>query len=218
MDAMNLFGGADSTDNLAIPREDLEAWYRVMSYDAEEYVDMFDRFPEADTILPWLCLYTTKTMNNLTERQVKRMNSLSLKEKKQVADVLAKAFCGEEFILPRERQWAEMIKKDGMKLVEIPVMERVAALRLIAVKQNGMALQYCGGMPLATEAALIQNGLALQYMDDQESYEYFLAIRQNPEAATFVTNEEVLAKCHGDLTFLVNHLDEISVEIYSKNR
>lgn len=144
-----------------------------------------------------------------------------------------------------------MIKKDGMKLVEIPVMERVAALRLIAVKQNGMALQYCSGMPLATEAALIQNGLAfqflsrklpislydpsdanvyyywrslalshnglaLQYMDDQESYECFLAIRQNPEAATFVTNEEVLAKCHGDLKFLVNHLDEISVEIYSK--
>lgn len=103
MDAMNLFGGVDSTDNLAIPREDLEAWYRVMSYDAEEYVDMFDRFPEVDAILPWLCLYTMKTMNNLTERQVKRMNSLSLKEKKQVADVLAKAFCGEEFILPRER-------------------------------------------------------------------------------------------------------------------
>ena len=251
MEQMNLFGGADSTDNLAIQREDLEAWYRVTSYDVEEYVDMFNRFPEADAILPWLCSYTTQTMNDLTEKQIKRMNSLSLKEKKQVADALAKAFCGEEFILPRERQWAEMLKKDGMKLVEVPVMERVAALRLIAVKQNGMALQYCSGMPLATEAALIQNGLAfqfllrklptsqygssdarvylywrslalsrnglaLQYMDDQEASECFLAIKQNPEAAKFVTNEDVLAKCHGDLKFLVDHLDEIAVEIYNR--
>ena len=250
MEQMNLFGGVDSTDNLAIPREDLEAWYRVMSYNVEEYVDMFNRFPEADAILPWLCPYTTQTMNDLTEKQIKRMNSLSLKEKKQVADVLAKAFCGEEFILPRERQWVEMLKKDGMKLVEVPVMERVAALRLIAVKQNGMALQYCSGMPLATEAALIQNGLAfqflirklptsqygssdarvylywrslalshnglaLQYMDEQEASECFLAIKQNPEAAKFVTNEDVLAKCHGDLKFLVDHLDEIAAEIYS---
>lgn len=68
MDTMSLFGGVDSTDNLAIPREDLEAWYRVMSYDAEEYVDMFNRFPGADAILPWPCSYTTKTTNNLTER------------------------------------------------------------------------------------------------------------------------------------------------------
>lgn len=250
MEQMNLFGGVDSTDNLAIQREDLEAWYRVMSYDVEEYVDMFNRFPEANVILTWLCSYTTQTMNDLTEKQIKRMKSLSLKEKKQVADVLEKAFCGEEFILPRERQWAEMLKKDGMKLVEVPVMERVAALRLIAVKQNGMALQYCSGMPLATEAALIQNGLAfqfllrklptsqygssdarvylywrslalshnglaLQYMDDQEASECFLAIKQNPEAAKFVTNEDVLAKCHGDLKFLVDHLDEIAAEIYS---
>lgn len=251
MEQMNLFGGVDSTDNLAIQREDLEAWYRVMSYDVEEYVDMFNRFPEANVILTWLCSYTTQTMNDLTEKQIKRMKSLSLKEKKQVADVLEKAFCGEEFILPRERQWAEMLKKDGMKLVEVPVMERVAALRLIAVKQNGMALQYCSGMPLATEAALIQNGLAfqfllrklptsqygssdarvylywrslalshnglaLQYMDDQEASECFLAIKQNPEAAKFVTNEDVLAKCHGDLKFLVDHLDEIAVEIYNR--
>lgn len=250
MEQMNLFGGVDSTDNLAIQREDLEAWYRVMSYDVEEYVDMFNRFPEANVILTWLCSYTTQTMNDLTEKQIKRMKSLSLKEKKQVADVLEKAFCGEEFILPRERQWAEMLKKDGMKLVEVPVMERVAALCLIAVKQNGMALQYCSGMPLATEAALIQNGLAfqfllrklptsqygssdarvylywrslalshnglaLQYMDDQEASECFLAIKQNPEAAKFVTNEDVLAKCHGDLKFLVDHLDEIAAEIYS---
>lgn len=52
-------------------------------------------------------------------------------------------------------------------------------------------------------------------MDDQEASECFLAIKQNPEAAKFVTNEDVLAKCHGDLKFLVDHLDEIAAEIYS---
>ncbi len=250
MEQMNLFGKTDEKDGLPVSGKCMENLYRRLRYDAEEYVDMFGRFPEADAIFPWLFLGGSNAEVPTTIKEVETLNSLSLKEKKQVADVLAKAFCGEEFILPRERQWAEMLKKDGMKLVEVPVMERVAALRLIAVKQNGMALQYCSGMPLATEAALIQNGLAfqfllrklptsqygssdarvylywrslalshnglaLQYMDDQEASECFLAIKQNPEAAKFVTNEDVLAKCHGDLKFLVDHLDEIAAEIYS---
>ena len=250
MEQMNLFGKTNEEDGLPVSREYIENLYFRLRYDAGEYVDMFGRFPEADAVLPWLFLGGRNAGLTPTIEEVETLNSLSVKEKKQIAIVLAKAFCGEEFLLSWERQWAEMLKKDGMKLVEVPTSERVAALCLIAVKQNWMALQYCSGMPLAVEAALIQNGLAfqflrrklptslygpsdarvyaywrslalshnglaLQYMDEQEPGECFLAIKQNPEAAKFVTNKEVFVKCHADLKFLVDHLDEIATEIYS---
>ena len=229
----------------------MENLYCRWHYDADQYVGIFGRFPEADAIFPWLFLGGSNAEVPTTIEEVKTLNSLNVKEKKQIAIVLAKAFCGEEFLLPWEQKLAGILKEDGARLVDVPVMRQTTALRLIAVRQNGMALRYCSNPEdLVIEAALAQNGLAfqflgrkylattydpddsakyhywrtlalaqnrlaLQFMDEQEPAECFLAIKQNPEAAKFVTNEDVLAKCHGDLKFLVDHLDEIAVEIYS---
>lgn len=254
MEQMNLFGKEPKVDELPVSGKFLEDLYRIVSDFAYEYVASLGRFPGAVAILPWLLRYGNAYDVSLTEEQLLTLDSLNLKEKKQIADTLAKAFCGEIFLLPDEKKWAEILKEDGMRLEGLPSEKQTPPLCLVAVRQNGLALKYVSWkLDMVVEAALAQNGLAfqfisqivtghkyytydtlryyalraqalaqnglaLQYVEDQEPYECFLAIRQNPEAATFVTNEEVLAKCHGDLTFLVNHLDEISVEIYSKNR
>jgi hypothetical protein len=78
------------------------------------------------------------------------------------------------------------LQKNGMLLKDLDVND---CLKLIALQQNGFAIQYIDNPTIQMkDVAIQQNGLSIQYIDNLEEYQLSLAIENNPKSIIYSTN------------------------------
>jgi len=103
--------------------------------------------------------------------------------------------------------YVRAIQRSGLMLKRVPKELKIPELCLLAVQQNGYAIQFVKDQ---TEdiclAAVQQNGLALKYVFP-ECQTYMIcraAIENNPDAIVHIQNEQILR----DLTIIELDNDE----------
>lgn len=78
----------------------------------------------------------------------------------------------EDFLIVLD-EYSKILEQDGLMLKHIDKRIQNEYLCLIAVEQNGLALQYVGNQNVKIcLTAVKQNGLALQYVSDELKFNY----------------------------------------------
>jgi len=88
----------------------------------------------------------------------------------------------------------------------------------IAIKQNGLVINYIKQTPELCLIAVKQNGMALQFIKDQNEQICKAAVYQNSHALKFVTNQtdEIIQIATDKNPFSTTYIKKPSIDIYTK--
>lgn len=120
-----------------------------------------------------------KKRNGVSQMVMMGENSFSFRETKNIPEI--------NFKRMKDREIAAILKKDGLALRYVPYYRRKQSLCLIAVKQNGLALEFIKHQTRKIcKAALRQNGMAIVFVKKITVELWEIAACQSNEAFEYL--------------------------------